>query len=93
MEVVILVEFEIGKIIVDEEVKIGEIIADEEVEIGEVKLDVVKEEVVTSDYEKLNNLPQINEVELMGNKTAKDLRLQEEMQALSNLEIEEILKL
>lgn len=75
------------------EVNIGEIIVDEEVNMGEIELDVVKEEVVTSDYEKLNNLPQINSIELVGNKTAKDLNLQEEMQVLTNLEIEQILKL
>lgn len=75
------------------EINIGEIILEEELDIGEMKLDVVIEEVVTSDYEKLNNLPQINKVELLGNKTPKELGLQEEMQALSNLEIEEILKL
>lgn len=74
------------------ELEIGEMIVDEEVEIEGVELDVVKEEVVTSDYEKLNNLPQINEIELIGNKTAKDLNLQEEMKPLTNLELEEILK-
>ena len=74
------------------EINIGEIILEEELDIGEMKLDVVIEEVVTSDYEKLNNLPQINKVELLGNKTAKDLNLQEEMKPLTNLELEEILK-
>lgn len=74
------------------EINIGEIILEEELDIGEMKLDVVIEEVVTSDYEKLNNLPQINEIELVGNKTAKDLNLQEEMKPLTNLELEEILK-
>lgn len=75
------------------EINIGEIILEEELDIGEMKLDVVIEEVITSDYEKLNNLPQINEIELVGNKTPKELGLQEEIQALSNFEIEEILKL
>ena len=74
------------------EINIGEIILEEELDIGEMKLDVVIEEVVTSDYEKLNNLPQINKVELLGTKTAKDLNLQEEMKPLTNLELEEILK-
>lgn len=74
------------------EINIGEIILEEELDIGEMKLDIVIEEVVTSDYEKLNNLPQINEIELVGNKTAKDLNLQEEMKPLTNLELEEILK-
>lgn len=75
------------------EVNIGEIILDEELNVDDLELDVVKEEIVTSNYEKLNNLPQINEIKLLGNKTAGDLNLQEKMQALSNLEIEEILKL
>lgn len=72
------------------EIDIGEIIVDEEVEIEKLELDVVKQEVVTSDYEKLNNLPQINEVQLKGNKTARELKLQEEMTALTNIELEEI---
>lgn len=69
-----------------------DIIAEEEVEIEGIELDVVKEQVVTSNYEELNNIPQINDVELVGNKTAKDLMLQETMTALTNLELEEILK-
>lgn len=59
----------------------------------DVELETDTTEVVTSDYEKLNNLPQINNIDLVGNKTAKDLSLQEEMDVLTNLEIEEILKL
>lgn len=57
------------------------------------KLNNGEREVVTTDYEKLNNIPKINTVELKGDKTAKELKLQEEMRALTNLEIEEILKL
>lgn len=57
------------------------------------KLNNGQKEVVTSDYEKLNNIPKINTVELKGDKTAKELKLQEEMQVLTNLEIENILKL
>lgn len=72
------------------EPEIGEIIVDEEVEIDGIELDVVKEKVVTSNYDELNNLPQINDVELVGNKTAKDLMLQETMTALTNLELEKI---
>lgn len=45
----------------------------------------------TTDYEKLINKPQINEVTLLGNKTADDLHLQEEMDYLTNMEIEELL--
>lgn len=53
---------------------------------------MMKEKVVTSNYDELNNLPLINDVKLVGNKTAKDLMLQEEMTAITNLELEEILK-
>ena len=60
---------------------------------ADIELETDTVEVVTTDYEKLNNLPGINEVKLLGNKTPKDLGLQEEMSVLSNLEIENILKL
>ena len=45
----------------------------------------------TDNYNYLNNKPKINNVELRDNKTAKQLGLQEEMESLTNLEIEEIL--
>ena len=45
----------------------------------------------TDNYNYLNNKPKINDVELKGNKTSKQLGLQEEMESLTNLEIEEIL--
>lgn len=45
----------------------------------------------TDNYNYLNNKPKINDVELRDNKTAKQLGLQEEMESLTNLEIEEIL--
>lgn len=44
-------------------------------------------ETVTSDYEKLSNLPSINSVTLIGDKTSSDLSLQDEMDTISNLEI------
>ena len=47
----------------------------------------------TKNYEILDNKPQINNVELVGNKNANDLNLQERMEVLTNLEIEEILKI
>lgn len=47
-----------------------------------------------NDYEKLNNKPQINSIELIGNKTAKDLKLQEEgdypEEKITNIELEHI---
>ena len=42
-------------------------------------------------YEELEDLPQINEVTLIGNKNSEDLHLQDEMDYLTNLEIEELL--
>ena len=45
----------------------------------------------TSNYNNLTNKPKINNVELLGNKNSKDLKLQDEMDSLTNLEIEEIL--
>lgn len=50
-------------------------------------------EVVTSDYNKLINLPSINQKKLQGNKTLKELGLQEELETISNLEIEKILNI
>ena len=45
----------------------------------------------TDNYNYLNNKPKINDVELKGNKTSKQLGLQEEMESLTNMEREEIL--
>ena len=45
----------------------------------------------TSNYEDLTNKPQINSVVLVGNKTSSDLKLQGEMEALSNMDIENLL--
>ena len=42
-------------------------------------------------YEELDDLPQINDVTLIGNKYSDDLHLQDEMDYLTNLEIEELL--
>lgn len=47
---------------------------------------------VASDYNKLFNKPQINEVELIGNKTGKQLGLQDKMDSLTNLELDELIK-
>lgn len=80
------------KVVILMELEIVEVIIDEEVEIEEMELEVKKEKVVTSNYEELNNLPQINDVELVGNKTAEELMLQGTMTPLTNLELEEIFK-
>ena len=44
--------------------------------------------VNSTDYEKIKNKPQINNVELIGNKNFKELG----MESLSNMEIENLLK-
>ena len=58
--------------------------------VFEIKLEngVVKHTI--SNYEELINKPQINNVELLGNKTSKDLKLQDEMESISNLDIDKI---
>ena len=55
-----------------------EIIVDEELEIDDIELDVIKEYSGegTSDYKKLKNKPQINGIELVGNKTTKELGIE-----------------
>lgn len=73
----------------EEEIQI-ELEQEEELEIG---LEGDATNVTVNNYEELPNKPRINDIELIGNKTAKELELQEEMETLSNLEIEEILKL
>lgn len=45
----------------------------------------------TNNYEYLTNQPKINDVTLIGNKTSSDLKLQDEMEALSNMDIENLL--
>ena len=45
----------------------------------------------TSNYEDLMNKPQINDITLIGNKTSKQLKLQDEMTSLTNMEIERLL--
>ena len=59
------------------EIEMEEIIPDEELEIEDVELDVIKEYsgAGTSDYTKLENKPQINGVELVGNMTTKELEI------------------
>lgn len=47
--------------------------------------------VGTNNYEKLLNKPKINNIELIGNKKSKDLKIQDEMEVLSNLEIEKMI--
>lgn len=45
----------------------------------------------TNNYKYLINQPKINDVTLIGNKTSSDLKLQDEMEALSNVDIENLL--
>lgn len=55
-----------------------------------VLLDDEVVEVITTDYEKLNNQPKINGVTLIGEKKSADLKLQEEMDTISNLDIDKL---
>lgn len=48
--------------------------------------------VGNNDYRNDVNKPKINGEELIGNKTSKELHLQDEMLSISNLELEEIFK-
>ena len=68
----------------EEELEI--ILKDEETLDIELETDTI--EVVTSDYERLQNLPSINNVPLTGNKQLQELGISE----LSNSEIEELLE-
>ena len=43
-------------------------------------------------YNSLRNKPSINEIILIGNKTSKQLHLQDEMSSLTNLELENLIK-
>ena len=43
------------------------------------------------DYEELINIPSINEVPLIKNKTSKDLHVQHEMDEITNQEIDNII--
>lgn len=47
----------------------------------------------TSNYEYLTNKPQINNITLIGNKTSSELKLQDEMEALTNTDIENLLNI
>ena len=47
----------------------------------------------TTNYEDLNNRPFINEIEVIGRKSSKDYKLQDEMESLSNIEIEKLLSI
>lgn len=45
----------------------------------------------TKDYERLDNKPSINGVELIGNKISSEIHVQHEMSALSEWQIDEII--
>lgn len=83
----------------EDEKEIVTLVEDSEEELVTVEEDA-EEEVTTleedigggtNNYNNLNNKPKINNVELVGNKTSKDLKIQDEMESLTNMEIEEIL--
>ena len=45
----------------------------------------------TSDYNELVNKPKINDVELVGNKTSKELKLQEQMNEMTFQDIDDMI--
>ena len=68
-----------------------EIVLEEEQELDvELDNDVIEVEKSVKDYEKLDNQPQINGITLIKNKNSKDLKLQDEMETISNLDIDKI---
>jgi outer membrane cobalamin receptor len=71
---------------------------DELINIDTIENDVVEEitpfeetSTVINNYNYLINKPQINDVELINNKTLDDLNIQGKMEYLSNLEIEKLI--
>lgn len=83
------------------------IIENDEQEISVIEKDIEEIEIIesesneivtfeentggTSNYNYLTNKPQINNIELIGNKTSNDLKLQDQMDALTNMDIENLL--
>lgn len=62
------------------------------IEDGSTEIVTLEENIGgTNNYEYLINQPKINDVTLIGNKTSSDLKLQDEMEALSNMDIENLL--
>lgn len=54
---------------------------------------ILEEGFETGNYSNLVNKPKINGIIVEGDKKARDYKLQDEMKVISNLEIEEILKM
>lgn len=81
-------EKEIVTLVEDVEEELTTLEEDNEEEFVTVEEDIAGG---TNNYNNLNNKPRINNVELVGNKTSKDLKLQNEMESLTNMDIEEIL--
>lgn len=69
----------------------NEIVIVEKIEKEMVSIEEGSSTGGTNNYNNLTNKPKINNVELKGNKTSKQLGLQEEMDSLTNMEIEKIL--
>lgn len=79
---------------------IEEIVTFDETEQEIITFDELEEEIITfeevsgggtNNYEILDNKPKINDVTLVGNKTSSDLKLQDEMSPLSNMDIRNLL--
>lgn len=57
----------------------------------QIELDETRSVISERDYEKLKNQPQINSVQLIGNKTSNELGLQDELPIITRAEIRNII--
>ena len=57
----------------------------------QLELNVDNTSIYEKNYEKLDNLPEVNGNKLIGNKTSKQLGLQDELDYLTNIEIEKLI--
>jgi len=86
-------ELEIEEELVEEEIELEEENTEEEIEIEqegtEQEIEIEEEtSVINMDYNYLRNKPQINEVELINNKTLENLKVN----SMTNSELENLLK-
>lgn len=58
-----------------------------------ITFEIEGNDIGTTNYNYLSNKPQINDVELIGNKKSKELKLQDEMDVITNQDIEDLLNL
>lgn len=71
----------------EEELVVAESNDEEEVTVVEDNVELIPTQ---NDYEKLENLPQINSVTLIGNKSLDDLEIQGKIETMSNIDIKNL---